>query len=133
MTHPDADTILKFVLQMLDEPDIAHVRNHLSECEECRKLQQQYLGEIKRLERIDFHVDVPAPPALSRRSRLIPEVPRWAAVLAAGFLLGFLTAQVAAPHHPIPVQQHLIPARGTVDTGFISCQAVDLGVRNPWK
>jgi hypothetical protein len=127
MTHPDADTLLRFVLQTLDDSDSSSVAEHMSACEECKELQQKLLGEVERLERIDFDINVPVPPRLPRRSRLIPEVSRWAAVLAIGFLLGYLTAQLLDPVHPVPVQQRLIPTQAKVpSSGYISCQAVDV-------
>lgn len=127
MTHPDADTLLKFVLKTLDESKSSSVAEHLSVCEKCRDLQQKLLGELARLEGIEIHIDVPAPPGLPRRSRLPLAVSRWAAVLATGFLLGYMTAQLSDPVRPIPVQQRLIPTQGEVSSsGYVSCQAVDV-------
>jgi predicted anti-sigma-YlaC factor YlaD len=127
MTHPNADTLLEFVLQTLEESDNSIVREHLSTCEQCRELQQMLEGEVKRLESIDMHFDVPSPPRLPRRSRLLMTVSRLAAVLAVGFLLGYVTAQLFDPVRPIPVQQRLIPTQVEVSSsGYIPCQAVDL-------
>lgn len=130
MTHPDADTLLKFVIKTLDESGSSSVTEHLSNCEACRNLQQKLLGEVEKLGQIDFRIDIPSPPALPQRPRMTPAVSRWAAVLAAGFLLGYLTAQLEAPLHPIPVQQRLIPTQGGVpSSGYVSCQAIDVGTR----
>ena len=127
MTHPDADTLLKFALKTLDESDSSSVSAHLSVCEKCRVLQQKILGELARLEEVEIHTDVPAPPGLPRRLRLPLAVSRWAAVLAIGFLLGYMTAQLSDPVRPVVVQQRLIPTRAEVSSsGFVSCQAIDV-------
>jgi len=88
MTHPDGDTLLNFALQTLDEPDSSSVRAHMSACEERKDLHRRLLSELTRLQSIEFHIDVPAPPGLPRRSRLSPAALQWAALPAAGFLLG---------------------------------------------
>ena len=130
MTHPVADTLLKFALQMLDEPAEMDVREHLLSCEACRDLHQECLGEIKRLDSIGFHINVPEPPKLPRRGRSTVAVLRWAAVLPIGFLLGYLTAQFLGPSRPIPVPQRFVPTQGAVSAvGYIPCQAVDVNAR----
>ena len=127
MTHPDHDTLLRFVLQTLDEPDNAIVSGHLPACEECRELEQKFLSEVEKLQGIKFHIAVPAPPRLTRRSRRLVVVSRWAAVLATGFLLGYMTAQLSDPVRPVVVQQRLIPTRAEVSSSaFVSCQAIDV-------
>ena len=128
MTHPGEDSILKFTLQLLDEPESASVQEHLSGCAQCRVFHEKALGDIARLRSIDFDINAPAPPpVLTRRIRRRPHVWRWAAALAAGFLLGYLTANLSAPHHPVPVGQHLVPTSEQGDSsGFVSCQAVDV-------
>ncbi|HEX7571897.1 MAG TPA: hypothetical protein VF514_02310 [Bacteroidota bacterium] len=127
MTHPDADTLLKFVIQTLDESESSSVAEHLSVCEKCRDLRQKLLGEFARMGEVEFRIDTPEPPGLPRRLRMTLAVSRWAAVLAIGFLLGYLTAQLSDPVRPVVVQQRLIPTRGEVSSsGYISCQAVDV-------
>ena len=127
MTHPDADTLLKFALKTLDQSESSSVAEHLSVCEKCKDLQQKILGELARLEEVEIHTDVPAPPGLPRRLRLPLAVSRWAAVLAIGFLLGYMTAQLSDPVRPVVVQQRLIPTRAEVSSsGFVSCQAIDV-------
>lgn len=129
MIHPDSDTLLQFILGTLAESDRSSVAEHLARCEKCSQIRQELLAEVQRLENIDIHVDTPAPPAFPRRSRRTLAASRWAAVLAAGFLLGYLTARIETPLPYVPVQQHLVPASGAGDSlGFMSCQAVDAGI-----
>lgn len=132
MIHPDGDTLLKFVLQTLDESENAAVREHVSACEQCREQEWKLEGEVKRLASIDFRVDMVAPPRLPRRSRLFSTVLRSAAVLAVGFVVGYATAELSNPVHPIPLQQRLIPAEIAVPhSGYIPCQEVDMKIPRP--
>ena len=130
MTHLDGDTVLKFVLETLDEPDSVRVREHLSGCEQCRQRHHELHDEIKRVEGIDLCVGGAVPPRLPRRAGFLRVSSRWAAVLAVGFLAGYVTAEVSRPVRPIPVQQRLIPVRvASPVSGYIPCQAVDLIAR----
>jgi hypothetical protein len=132
MTHPDGDTLLQFVLQTLDESGNSAVREHLSACEQCIERQRKLEGEITRLASIHLPVKMIAPPRLPRRSRLTTSVSKIAAVLAAGFLLGYATALLSNPVHPIPVQQRLIPAQFRVPSSeYVPCRQVDLRTPRP--
>jgi hypothetical protein len=132
MTHPDADTLLKFVLQTLEESDEPIIREHLAACDQCRELQQNVQLEIQRLGRINLPIEMPAPPRLHGRLRVPTAVLRLAAVLAVGFLMGYATAQFSEPVSSVPVQQRLIPVRVAVpSSGYIPCQAVDLKTMRP--
>ena len=127
MTHPDTDTLLKFVLQTLGESDEPIVRDHLLTCEQCRALQQNLQNDINRLGSVNLHIEMPAPPRLPRLWRVPMAVSRLAAALAVGFLMGYATAQLSDPVSSIPVQQRLIPAQVAVpSSGYVPCQAVDL-------
>lgn len=126
MTHPDGDTLLKFELQMLEEQEHEAVQRHLLTCNSCRELHQKVLGDVTRLRNFTMDVTVPAPPPLIRHPLSKVEVWRWAAVLAAGFLLGYITANLSESVRPIPVQQHMMPTSEKKDSvGFVSCPAVD--------
>jgi hypothetical protein len=135
MTHPDSDTLLKFVLETSDGAEISAVGDHLSACEECRERQRKLEGEVTRLASVDLRVEMVAPPWLPRISWLHISVSKFAAVLAAGFLLGYATALLSNPVRPIPVQQRLIPAQVAVpSSGYVPCQGVDLRTRRPrWQ
>jgi hypothetical protein len=132
MTHPNTDTLLKFVLQTLEEPDEPIVREHLAACDQCRELQQNMQREVQRLGRINLPIEIPVAPRLPRRLRVPMAVLRLAAVLAVGFLMGYATAQLSQPVSSVPVQQRLIPARvAEPSSGYIPCQAVDLKTMRP--
>jgi hypothetical protein len=130
MTHPDGDTLLKFLLQTLEEPENESVREHLRACDRCTEEERKLEGELRRLSRIELPVETVTPPRLPRRS-LVPLL-KIAAVLAVGFLLGYATAQIATPVRPVPVQQRLIPSRLAVpSSGYVPAQEVDVRTPRP--
>jgi len=132
MTHPDSDTLLKYVLRTLEETDESIVHDHLLTCEQCRALQQNLQGEVRRLGEVNLHIEMPAPPRLPRKLRVPNAVTRLAAALAVGFLMGYVTAQISDRTISVPVQQRLIPARMVVpSSGYIPSQAVDLKISRP--
>jgi hypothetical protein len=129
MTHLDEDTLLKFVLETLDEPDAALVREHLSGCQLCTQQEKKFRMEVRRLSDVEVHVEAVTPPRLPRRMRILVVASRAAAILAVGFLAGYLTAELSSSVQPIPVQQRLVPVRvATPPTGYTPCQAVDITI-----
>lgn len=129
MTHPDGDALLEFVLQTLDETENEVVRQHLSLCEQCKGEQRRLESDVKRLSTIDLPVEMVSPPRLPRTSRWLMPALKAAAVLAVGFLLGYATAQLSNPVHPIPVQQRLIPSRVAIpSSGYVPAKVVDVRV-----
>lgn len=127
MTHPDEDTLLQFILRTLGEPDDSGVREHLSRCAECRALEQKMQQELARLQEIEIRVDTPG----FLRLPVLADAParhwRWVAGLAAGFLLGILTARLADSGPPAAVPQRLTTqAVSSPPSAYIPCRAVDL-------
>jgi hypothetical protein len=132
MTHPHDDGLLEFVLQTLEESDSSVVRAHLLECEQCRDLQRKLQSQVERLGSIDMRIDIPERTRLPGTPRQFAAAWRWAAVLAAGFLLGLLTARLSDKAHPIHVPQRLIVQTPTSSFGYVSCQALDLRTLHKW-
>jgi hypothetical protein len=133
MTHPNDDRLLEFVLQTLEESEYSVVRAHLLECEQCRDLQRKLQSQVERLGSIDMQIDMAEPSRLPGTPRQFVAAWRWAAVLAAGFLVGFLTARLSDNAHPIAVPQRLIPAEApTPSSGYVTCQALDLKIVHKW-
>jgi hypothetical protein len=132
MTHPDGDTLLKFVLQTLDKSEDEAVRQHLSSCEQCKGEHRKLEGEVRRLSSFDIPVEMVSPPRLLQRSRGMVPALKVAAVLAVGFLLGYASAQLTNPVHPIPVQQRLIPSHVAVpSSGYVPAREVDVRTPRP--
>ena len=127
MTHPDEDTLLQFVLQTLGESDYSDVRKHLSRCVHCQGLERKLQQELGRIERVQIQVDAPR----FLRLPVLSDAPlrrwRWVAGLAAGFLLGILTARLADYRHPATVPQRLVTqAAPSSPSAYIPCRALDL-------
>jgi hypothetical protein len=127
MNHPNEDMLLQFVLETLGDADASNICEHLTECVECRALEVKLRGEVGRIGSVDIHVDMP------RVLRLpgVVETPfrhwAWVAGLAAGFLLGMLTARLGEDRHPAAVPQMLATKAATSPiSGYIPCRAVDL-------
>jgi len=128
MTHPDADALLRFVLQTSEDSERSAVAEHIVRCEACARAEREIRADVLKLETAGDDIRIPAPPALPRRLHRTLAFSRWAAVLAAGFLLGYVTSNLTSALPAIPVQQRLIPERVTEDTlGFMPCQPVDAG------
>jgi hypothetical protein len=129
MNHVDGDTLLKFVLETLDGQAEAAVRDHLSACDRCSQESGRLRAEIERMSGMEVRVGDINPPALPRRFRVLRTVSRMAAVLAVGFLLGYLTADLSNPSLPVAVQQRLIPnVVARTDTEYIPCAAIDVRI-----
>jgi anti-sigma factor RsiW len=125
--HPNEDDLLQYVLQTLGEFDHAEIRKHLSQCEQCRACAQKLEQEIERLGSVRIRVDGPRVPRLPGFSFAPVRRWGWAAGLAAGFLLGILTAHLAENNHPVAVPQRLITtAASSGSSGYVSCQAMDV-------
>jgi hypothetical protein len=127
MTHPNEDDLLQYVLQTLGEFDHAEIRKHLSQCEQCRACAQNLEQEIERLGSVRIRVDgprVPRPPGFT-----FAPVRRWgwAAGLAAGFLLGILTARLSDDRPPVAVPQRLMTTTDPAgSSGYFPCPAMDV-------
>lgn len=127
MTHPDEEKLLGFVLETLDQTGGSTVREHLLSCSRCNETERRLRDDLARIKDIDIRVEIPSPPRLVRNERFLPALLKMAAVLAVGFLIGYMTAILSAPDRPIVVQQRLIPAPGvTSSRGYVTCPAVDV-------
>lgn len=129
MTHLDDDTLLQFILQILGAKEYEEARRHVAGCEQCRKAHSTMSAELARIGTFQLQVDLPEPPGMATSS--LEPLGRWKWVigLAAGFMLGFLTARMSADNSPIPVPQRLVPTEASASTiGFVSCRPVEVRV-----
>jgi len=127
MMHIDDDTLLKFVLETLDEPDNGTVRDHLSLCPICSGKRLELQREVRSLASVDFQVDAVVPPRLPQRSRRSMMIVRFAAVLAVGFVAGYIMSEVSAPQTTTTVGQQLRPAPVAAPiTRPAPCSAIDI-------
>ena len=127
MTHFDDDTLLKFLLETLDGADDLQVREHVAGCRQCKGRADKLQEEIGQLSGIEMRIGRGTTPSLSRRFRLLTVVSRAAAILAVGFLAGYMTAEFSNPIRPVAVQQRLVPGYPTIPSmGYYTCQALDV-------
>ncbi len=134
MNHIDSDTILKFILETLDPADESAVRGHLSECEACRGECEKVQSDVERFSTIPVQVEEVEPPRLPLKRPLLVMASRAAALLAAGFLAGYMSAELSSPVRPRGIQQHLIPSHASVPpSGYFSCEAVDVDRSRPFR
>jgi hypothetical protein len=83
--------------------------------------------QIDRLGSVDIHIDVPEVPYPSHGQGHSATVWKWAAVLAAGFLTGFLTGRLVEHPRIVPVPQTLTTVQATTSSfGHVTCRAENL-------
>ena len=127
MTHVDDDTLLKFVLEILDNPDESLVRDHLSMCTECRQKSANFQHDVAALGTVEFLHDRVAQPRMPRTTRGRLSALTAAAVLVAGFLGGYVTSELSNPDRVVVVQQHVQPTPVVVPvTQYVSCEQIDI-------
>lgn len=126
MNHPNHDRILEFVLGVLDESEMSMTRTHLAKCDKCTDVEQKCRRQVEQLASIHMQVDLPHIPRV-RAPRYVVDAWKYAAVLAAGFLLGLTTARIDGDAVTIPVPQRMVPTSAShLQFGAGSCPAVDL-------
>ena len=127
MKHIAEETLLKSSLRLLENGEEARVQMHLSQCDECRNKYFVMKQENEIIGSIDPPFEMEAPPL--PRAKRISFMPLFkaAAILAVGFLTGYLVNEWArsAPVNVIP--QNLMPkAQVTTTVDYVSCE-VDVG------
>lgn len=127
MSHIDPDTLTAYALDVLDETNCRTVRDHLAVCAECTASLSAAKADTDRLGSVRLPVIPLRPPPLRVRKRMPAPWMRAAAILAIGFLAGFLTAE-ALKHDPvIVVHQEFRPAAvPPTEAARASCQPVDI-------
>ena len=128
MNHYDEDTIIKYVLETLDNNEFALVNNHLEECEICNAKADKVKNEIEMISSFNANIeDIEYQPKLKSSHSYV-----WlkrAAVLVIGFLTGYLTSTLTQPEQVNVVEQKLIPKTlGISALEFTSCSNTDVWV-----
>jgi len=133
MRHPDEDRLLQCILEILEDSECAEVREHLSHCTQCREVEGRLRGDVERMRSVGIRLAIFPPRGLEAHTSNTVRKWSWAAGLAAGFLLGFFSAQFSHDDKPVPVPQRLMTQEaGLGNRGFIPCPVLDAGiVRNP--
>jgi len=128
MKHYDEDILLKLGLELLTKEEEKNIREHLSECEQCRETFSIIKGDINLIESFEPDVEpeiIPLPEKENNKTRQLFKV---AAILVVGFFVGFLTSDLSNPEKVIVVKQSIIKRTVMDSTGsFKTCEQVDLG------
>lgn len=128
MNHIAEDTLLKSALKLLENGEEARVQMHLSQCDECRNRYFEMKQENEVIGSVDPQVEMEAPPMpMAKRITFVPLL-KAAAILAIGFLTGYLVNEWTRPCPVNVVPQNLMTkAQVTTTVDYVTCE-VDVGI-----
>jgi anti-sigma factor RsiW len=129
MEHPTDDSLLKSVLQLLDEQEESDLKHHLAQCAECRA----------RFERLQRETDIigSIEPETGQQTFPLPRVKnityitflKAAALLVIGFMAGYGTSHLSSPEC-INVVGHQLTTSAPSESisRYAVCESVDMAV-----
>ncbi|MBP1656998.1 MAG: hypothetical protein H6Q31_1599 [Bacteroidetes bacterium] len=129
MNHPDEDTLLKYVLEVLDTSDARELKGHLDACASCRLACDTIERQVRQLGTVSFPIETPdLPLPASTRRPYVLYVLRAAAILLVGFVLGYTTALMREPEMQVVISQQFRPTAPRVSVSHpLPCEQVDIG------
>lgn len=124
--HFDEDTLLKYQLELLEDEELANVKNHINICESCKSKIDEIKAQINILSSYDPTVkDVQI-----NKNRKRKNYSTWlksAAVLLVGFVTGYSTSVYVQPDHVVVVGQYLNTAKANaVISDYTVCPSIDI-------
>jgi len=127
MSHPNDDTLLQSVLEILDIAEEENLREHLLLCPECRKRLQKMKQDTEPLAGIRAASASPALPQRKGRSQIMYTVLKAAALVLIGFLAGFSASNLTCPQSVNVIPAYLNPSSpADTVTQYAVCEAVDM-------
>ena len=128
MKHYDEDILLKLGLELLTKEEEKNIREHLSECEQCRDTFSIIKGDINLIGSFEPDVEPKIIPLPVKKKNITRRLLKVAAILVVGFFVGFLSSDLSNPEKVIVVKQSIIKRTILESTGnFKTCELVDLG------
>ncbi len=128
MKHYDEDILLKLGLELLTNEEEKNIREHLSECEQCREIYNTIKGDINLIESFEPDAEPEVIPLPVKKKNIARQLLKVAAILVVGFFAGFFTSDLSNPEKVIVVKQSIIKRTVMESTGnFKTCEQVDLG------
>jgi anti-sigma factor RsiW len=121
MIHPDEDTLLKLVLETLDEPAAGQAAEHLAACEPCRAIFDRFKAEAALLGSFDPPLEISAPPLPRAKIVSLKSFLRVAAILIIGFSAGFLAREWTRPQAVVVVEQSLVTHAPPDSIAYAAC------------
>lgn len=127
MNHPDSDAILKYALETLGPDEFRDIETHVTSCGECRRTLDSIRADITLISGLDAEAAGAAPLTPFRpRAPFLPAL-RFAAVLVAGFLAGYLLSEQGRTGPVTVVPQRFEPSPAPVAADrFTSCDVIDV-------
>ncbi len=128
MKHYDEDTLLKSVLNLLNDEEAWELKKHLLECKECGAKLEKIKRETDTIGEIDLQIPPRSYRFPRKKKAALPLILKTAAVLSAGFIAGYLTSDMSKTCKAGVVPQ-CIERQASVETagGFVVCEAFELG------
>jgi hypothetical protein len=127
MKHYDDDTLLKSVLQLLDESEDRELGDHLAQCSECRMRFDTFTADTGIIGSFVPHVAPTVPPLPRAKHVTLTPLLKVAAILVAGFLAGYLTSELTRPNPVSVVPQNLATkAQSPPVQEYTVCELIDI-------
>ena len=123
MKHISEDILLKSTLKLLENGEEASVQMHLSQCDECRNRYFQVKQENEIIGSFDPQFEVEVPPLPKAKKITFMPLLKAAAILAIGFLTGFLVNEWARPNPVNVIPQNIMTkAQVTTTVDYVTCE-----------
>jgi hypothetical protein len=128
--HFDEDTLLKYQLELLEDEEMADVKDHINFCESCNSKLDEIKIEINILSSYDPDLeDVQI--TVIRKTRNYTTWLKSAAVLLIGFVTGYSTSVFLQPNQIVVVSQYLNTNKSNIlFDEFTVCPSVDIYLLN---
>lgn len=127
MKHPDENTLLKYVLELLESEEETLVKIHIEKCENCKEKYKQIKDGTNLLKGFDPEIETGNMSLPVKKEFIFSFWLKAAAILLIGFILGYYTAIQINSKEVNVVEQNLIskPFSNPANE-FTPCEQVDL-------
>jgi hypothetical protein len=130
MKHPDEDTLLKHVLDLLEGGERDELAVHLATCIPCRQRFDTMKRETEMLGGLETDIPLPEIDIPGRRRNWLPQLARIAALLLVGFASGYGFSQISRPQDVMVVPEYrTASAPPQTILNFTVCESLNLNVR----
>ena len=126
MKHFDENTLLKYQLDLMEEEELADVKNHLAFCETCKSKIDEIRAEIELISSYDPEIEDVYTPVNKKKNSYMVWIKR-AAVLLIGFVTGYSTSVFFQPDQVVVVGQYLNTSKTNITfEEYTVCPSVDI-------
>ena len=129
MKHPDDDSLLKSVLELLDEHEASELKNHLRQCDDCRKRFERLRREMNIISSIEPKINQQTFPLPRSNNITYVTLMKAAALLIIGFMAGYGVSHLSSPECVNAVGHQLKPSAPPESLmRYAACESVDMAV-----